>query len=239
MKKLQLGKINSHELADWFGYGYNYFKSKKKNQVMPFLKDYCDYEVVHGGVIVKEIYIDEYEGDLSQDVRVYLEEVKRHPLNSISNIANSICGNPQYSHLSESQRKRRMSEAGKKGFGITADELSRGIFGNRKYCWAIKLQHETKPYRYLTIEEQTLFRQYISDIFGKNPKILEDMAILEKEFETSKMTKEEYLKHNARLAFKEGFSSVLYNFKQTTGLTLVRATRHEIEYGICGEEEKD
>ena len=42
MKQLQLGKITSRELADWFGYTYNFFKSKKKSQVMPFLKDYCE-----------------------------------------------------------------------------------------------------------------------------------------------------------------------------------------------------
>lgn len=224
MKKLQLGKISTKELADWFGYSYNTFRSKKKPILLNYLKDYCDFEVFRGYVLIKEIYIDEYEGDLTQDVQAYLEEVKKYPLNSITK-------NPQYAHLSESQREKRMRKAGVTGFGITAEELSKGLYGSREYTWAVKLIEGSKPYRYMTISEQEKFRNYIKEIFNSKTDVIEKMALLDKEFETTNMTKDQYLNHKDRITFKETFSSVLYKFKQETGLILVRATQHEIEAG--------
>lgn len=233
MKQLQLGKISTKELADWFGYSYNTFRSKKKPILLEHLKDYCDFELYRGYILVKEIYIDEYEGDLSQDVQTYLEEVRKYPLNSISNIANSIIINPQYAHLSEKQREKRMRKAGVTGFGVTAEELSKGIYGSREYVWAVKLVEGSKPYRYMTTDEEGKFRSHIKEIFDSKMEVVEKMALLDKEFETTSMTKDQYLNHKDRIAFKETFSSVLYRFKQETGLTLVRATQHEIETGCA------
>lgn len=230
MKQLQLGKITSRELANWFGYSYNTFKNKKKSQVMPFLKDYCDYEEVYGGIVVKEIYIDEYQGDLSQDVQVYLDQVRKYPLNSISNIVEEISSLPQYANLSDKQRRRRMTKAGVIGFGVTADEISKGIYGTRKYQWGIKLDKAVngKPYRDLTPEEQRIFDEYTTAVFGDKPEIIQRMVLLEKEFRKTDMTKEEYLNHADRLAFEGTFQDVIFKFRDETGKMLVRSTDHDL-----------
>ena len=52
-------KVSSSELADWFGIAYSTYRSQKKKRLEE-LKGFCDYEEVYGGVIIKEVYFDEY-----------------------------------------------------------------------------------------------------------------------------------------------------------------------------------
>lgn len=230
MKQLTKGKINTKELADWFGHTYNTYRHKK-SELLKHLKDYCSFTEVYGGIIVTEVFLEEYEGDISGDVKEYLEQVKIYPLNSISNIACSVAEKPEYSKLSECQLKRRMAKAGVIGFGVTAEEDSKGIYGVRNYQWSIKLPGSDKPYRNLNEEEQVIFNELTAAVFGEKTDIIQKMALLDSEFERTCMTKEEYLNHKDRLNFVGTFDQIIYRFKQETGKQLVRATSHE-----CGEQ---
>lgn len=231
MKQLRLGKIPSQELATWFGYAYSTYR-KKKPQLLECLRQYCDYDEYYGGVIIKEIFYNEYEGDLlSEDIQEYYNQVKRYPLNSISNIAEEIAELPRYEKLSNSQRERRMTKAGKAGFGVTKEDGSRGVYGTRRYQWSIKLDkaaEDGKPYRDLTAEEQRIFDDYTVAVFGERPEVIQQLKLLDEEFKTTEMTKEEYLNHEARLAFDGTFQDVIFKFRAETGLMIVRATEHEI-----------
>ena len=226
VEQLQIGKIKSTDLANWFGYSYSTYR-KKKTILLEYLKDYCEYTEVYGGIIVTEIRFEKYEGDLSSDVQVYHAQVKKNHLNSISNIADAIADEPQYKHLSHSQRERRMSHAGEVGYGITVEEDSKGIYGTRNYQWSIKLYDEDEPYRSLTEEEQAIFDEYTIAVFGKHPEVVQRLKLLDETFEKTDMTKEEYLKHKDRLEFKKTFDKVIFKFKEETGLQLVRATDHQ------------
>lgn len=232
MSKLKIGKMTSKELATWFGYSYNTFRSKKKPELMKQLSQYCKYEEIYGGIIIKEIYIEEYLGDLSGDIEVYHEQVKKYPLNSISNIVEEISELPQYKNLSDSQKKRRMAKAGVVGYGATKEKYDRGIYGTRNYQWSIKLDKVKpgqKPYRDLTEEEQLIFNKHTSAIFGERPDVVQNLKLLDEKFKTTDMTKEEYLKHEARLAFAGTFMDVIFAFREETGLMIVRATDHDEE----------
>lgn len=231
MKQLIIGKISSRELADWFGYSYSTYR-KKKLILMERLSQYCDFEEIFGGIIIKEIYIEEYIKDFELDMQAYYEQVKKFPLNSISNIADEIKEFPRYSNLSKSQRERRMSQAGKLGFGETKEEDSRGIYGTRKYQWSIKLDKPAangKPYRDLTAKEQQIFNEYTTAVFGKNPEVIQNLKLLDDKFKHTDMTKEEYLNHEARLAFDGTFQDVIFKFREETGLMIVRATDHDLD----------
>lgn len=231
MKQLQLGKIPSKELADWFGYSYSTYR-KKKPELVKQLSKYCKYEEIYGGIIVKEIYVEEYVGDLELDIQEYLNQVRKYPLNSISNIAEEISKLPRYEKLSDRQRKRRMTAAGKLGFGETKERDSRGIYGTRKYQWSIKLDKPAangKPYRDLTAEEQQIFNEYTTAVFGKNPEVIQNLKLLDDKFKHTDMTKEEYLNHEARLAFDGTFQDVIFKFREETGLIIVRATDHDLD----------
>lgn len=232
MKQLQLGRISSKELSAWFGYTYSTYR-KKKPQLLEYLKQYCDYEEVYGGVIIKEIFFLEYEGDLlSEDIQEYLNQVRKYPLNSISNISEEISKLPRYKKLSDSQRRRRMSKAGNIGFGETKERDSRGIYGTRKYQWSIKLDKPAangKPYRDLTAEEQQIFNEYTTAVFGEKPEVIQNLKLLDDKFKHTDMTKEEYLNHEARLAFDGTFQDVIFKFREETGLIIVRATDHDLD----------
>lgn len=231
MSKLKIGKMTSKELATWFGYAYSTYRKKKTNLIEQ-LPQYCDFEEVYGGIIVKEIYIEEYINDFEKDIEIYHEQVKKYPLNSISNIVREISELPRYKHLSDSQKKRRMTKAGVVGYGATKEKNSRGIYGTRNYQWSIKLDKVKpgqKPYRDLTEEEQLIFNKYTSVIFGERPDVVQNLRLLDEEFKTTDMTKEEYLKHEARLAFDGTFMDVIFAFREETGLMIVRATDHDEE----------
>lgn len=59
METLKLGKMMSKELAAWFGIlPKTYCNNRQK--YLKLLQEYARFEVVHGGVIIKDIYIAEY-----------------------------------------------------------------------------------------------------------------------------------------------------------------------------------
>lgn len=124
-----------------------------------------------------------------------------------------------------------MSKAGSIGFGETKEENSQGIYGARRYQWSIKLDKIVeggKPYRNLTEEEQRIFNEYTVAVFGEKPEVIQSLKLLDDEFKTTNMTKEEYLNHEARLAFDGTFQDVIFRFKEETGLMIVRATEHDV-----------
>lgn len=228
MQKLTTGRMTTKELAEWFGYSYGTFR-RKKSQLMPLLSQYCTYELYHGYIEINEVDIEVYRGDLSKDVEEYKQQVEKAPLNSISNIAKQAQKKPQYNHLTKRQLERLMTKAGIIGFGVTADENSKGIHGSRSYLWSIKTNDPDHPYRNLTAEEQQIFNEYTMAIFKERPEVAQKMALLLDEFRHSDMTKEEFINHEDRLNFEGTFQDVIFKFREDTGLILVRATEHEFE----------
>lgn len=73
--KLHLGKMTKHEIIKWLeikesAYQHNRLKQLEK------LEGYCDFDIIRGGIIVKEIYTDTYYGKLDIDLSNYiLEEI--------------------------------------------------------------------------------------------------------------------------------------------------------------------
>ena len=125
-----------------------------------------------------------------------------------------------------------MSKAGNIGFGETKEEDSRGIYGTRRYQWSIKLDKPAangKPYRDLTAEEQQIFNKYTTAVFGKNPEVIQNLKLLEDRFRKTEITKEESLKHEARLAFNGTFQDVIFKFNAETDLMIVQATDHNLD----------
>lgn len=57
--ELKIGKNTTKELAQWFGISYDTFRHKKADKLKELL-NYCQYEIVYGGVIISKIYIAEY-----------------------------------------------------------------------------------------------------------------------------------------------------------------------------------
>jgi threonine synthase len=75
MSKLKLGKMTGQELAEWFGVKYSTYKNRSSKYIKK-LEDYCEYEQVRGGAIIKEIYVEEYDKNLkTNNDKLYIKEL--------------------------------------------------------------------------------------------------------------------------------------------------------------------
>ena len=78
MEKLKLGKMTSQELAEWMGIKYTTYRKCGKKYLSQ-LDNFCDYEKVYGGIIIKEIYQDTYDKNIEEKYdKMYLESLVKH-----------------------------------------------------------------------------------------------------------------------------------------------------------------
>jgi hypothetical protein len=232
MKELKLGKMTNKELMEWFDTtsSSRSFSANKKRYLKK-LKDYAEFEVVHGGVKITRIICPFYIKDQEANAKEYLRIVNETPdqLTSITAIVEKMQTQEPYKNMSFETLKYRMTLAGKLAFGITAEEESKGLYGNRHYIWAIKTYEVDRPYRYLTKVEKELFDYYTENIYKENIDRVQKEALLEKEYqESDTMSKEEYFAKKEAAGLNV-FQDVLHAFKKHTGEQIVRATQHEVE----------
>ncbi len=237
MRELKLGKISSKELANWFGIAYSTFRNTKAKRLKE-LEDYCDFELIHGKIEIKEIYFPKYDKGYTKDDEVYLREVKasNEYISSIAGIARKLKNfDEDYSDLSVRQIERRMCKAGVRTFGVTSS-IEYGEYGSREYVWAIKINNYNK-YRHLTEKEDEIFSKLILDYYSNKETIdlVKKSLLLDMRFaEEESMTKEEYLRINKVCGY-DFYQTVIRKFKETTGEQLVRGTYHE----LFGDKEED
>lgn len=239
MDELKIGKIPTKDLASWFQISYSTFR-KHSSKLLLELEYFCDYEKYHGGVEIKEIYISKYIKNLaSEDAETYLKLVKESPnrLCTLAGMARKLMTlYPEtWGNLSESGIRARLRKVGTTMFGETnlpfyrddQEERYSGPKGYREYTWAIKVS-DLNEYRFLTEEEKKKFEILIESYnVSKQDIALKEQYDKKKleEFKNDEITKEEYI---LAVENNELFPNLLSNFKKATGLTLVRATYHDI-----------
>ena len=245
-------KVSSSELADWFGIAYSTYRSQKKKRLEE-LKGFCDYEEVYGGVIIKEVYFDEYykyQDDENRVLKVINDKyfntdgqgIAYDELNSISGIAKVLQKQYPKDYGNKAFRviERRVSRVMKKCFGVITKEnpLAQGGIGVREYVWAVKLEGDNN-YRYKTREEDELFKEIIKAAYAENAKerieeeeLLKD-AMRERISLGEEVSFADYENARRRGKYYVDFKSeVLDVFREKTSYLLVRATRYEVERSI-------
>lgn len=245
-------KVSSLELADWFGIAYGTYRRQKKKRLEE-LKDFCDYDEVYGGVIIKEVYFDEYykyQDDENRVLKVINDKyfntdgqgTAYDELNSISGIAKVLQKQypKDYGNKTFGTIERRVSRVTKKCFGVITKEnpLAQGGIGVREYVWAVKLEGDNN-YRYKTREEDELFKEIIKAAYAENAKerieeeeLLKD-AMRERISLGEEVSFADYENARRRGKYYVDFKSeVLDVFREKTSCLLVRATRYEVERSI-------
>lgn len=246
-------KVSSSELADWFGIAYSTYRSQKKKRLEE-LKGFCDYDEVYGGVIIKEVYFDEYykyQDDENRVLKVINDKyfnmdsqgkTAYDELNSISGIAKVLQKQYPKDYDNKTFRviEKRVSRVMKKCFGVITKEnpLAQGGIGVREYVWAIKLEGDNN-YRYKTREEDELFKEIIKAAYAENAKerieeeeLLKD-AMRERISLGEEVSFADYENARRRGKYYVDFKSeVLDVFREKTSCLLVRATRYEVERSI-------
>lgn len=239
--KLKKGKMTSKELAEWFNIAYSTFRrsKQKKELLLEKLLFYCSYEQVYGGIIIKEIFIPEYDKNLNTDAsKEYLTQVKESStkLCTITGMARKLqkdypdtWGRMSFSAVEKSLRNAGLALFGKTNLPIYREQEERysGPYGYKEYCWAIKVS-DLNEYRFLTEEEDKIFGILLEsyNVSGKDIALKQEY---DKEklqaFKENKITKEEYI---LAMEHSELFPNLLSKFREQTGLTLVRSTYHEV-----------
>lgn len=230
MKTLRCGKMSTREIAQWMNVNYSTFRNNKK-QKFDDLRRFCDFEQVYGGVNILQIYNPIYQKALSNDEKVFLEEIQNtgNGLSSVAGMSRKLIRyNNNYRTLTENNVEKRMGKVNKNLFGEYEKNSKQafGRMGSRKYVYAIKISDFNK-YRCLTDEEMDTFKHILKSICGKQiDKIMESM-LLDEAFKNSDMTKEEYLLKRERFDL-DLFPHVLKQFKKETGKTVVRIQEYQV-----------
>lgn len=245
-------KVSSSELADWFDIAYGTYRNQRKKKLEE-LKDFCDYDEVYGGVIIKEVYFDEYykyQDDENRVLKVINDKyfnvdgqgTAYDELNSISGIAQVLQKQypKDYGNKTFDTIERRVSRVMKKCFGVITKEnpLAQGGIGVREYVWAVKLEGDNN-YRYKTREEDELFKEIIKAAYAENAKerieeeeLLKD-AMRERISLGEEVSFADYENARRRGKYYVDFKSeVLDVFREKTSCLLVRVTRYEVERSI-------
>jgi hypothetical protein len=127
-------------------YGTFRNNSSKKFEI---LECYCDFERQRGGALIKEVFIEEYKGDIAKnDIKNYLEEIRSIPtgLSCVAGMARKfIEEKEEYYSVKQSTLEYRLGKAGKVAFGKTLTRVpdeepvfEGGVYGQREYVWAVK-----------------------------------------------------------------------------------------------------
>lgn len=230
MITLRLGKMSSREIAEWMGITYGTYKNSSQKR-LEYLKNFAKFTPCYGGVIIEEIYLDTFVKDVSEDDKVYVNEIKQcnEGLSSVAGMIRKLkLENKEYKDISEDTLYRRMSKAGNRTFGKTIEKDSKGTHGNRHYVWAIRVD-KYNHYRRMTEAEKVIYQQLLSEYCDdkKTQEQVEQDALVLDAFKNHEITAQEYAEY--KLYSCNFFTEVVGKFKEQTGYLLVRTTKHELE----------
>ena len=230
--ELQTGKMSTKELSQWFGTSYNRFRHIK-NQKLNELKEYCNFEEIYGGVIIKDIYISEYVNTNQSNYNIVESHVDEEwdvsGLDTKKNVSNKIYAkHKEELTIQLSTTYNYVRKACNKLYGPAGDYNEHGTIGN---CWyrlcIIDAEGNRRP---LTNEEQEL-RNIIRDKYcskkerNKREDIEDSIELKYKHGEITKETRDDL--RNQLNAWRWQY---LQEFEQTLreGETLGYATYKEL-----------
>ena len=238
--ELKLGKMTSRELAEWFGISYRSY-THKISKYLDELDLFCDFEKVHGGVIIKEIFDPIYSKNVNKkDQELFLKEINRclkeqDGLSTVAGMARLYTyDEPHYNN--ERTARRRLSKTSNRLFGKAATHQS-GSLGHKEYVWAIKMS-DYNEYRYMTEEEDKIFDEILTAFYTIPPEKARQLGILEDNLRNKEIDIDEYFKQKDMLELNL-FSQCLKMFMEQTGYVIAKVSRHEIETSAPWEEDKN
>lgn len=221
--KLKLGWMSTRDIADWMGIAYGTFRNNAEKKLEK-LELFADFEKKRGGVVIKYVYMEEFDKNATEDDKAIREAVKSasSKLMTTSGVRRKLKReNKKFAKLSNSWVDKKVERVLMKDFGPKGDEKG-GTKGYRRTKWAIKV-NDFNVYRRMTEEEEKLFKELVGDYFKEKPEIIIRKDELEADLKKGYIDKKEYVDEINK---KDNFFSILQEFKSITGETLVRATEY-------------
>lgn len=221
MIELKLGKMSGQEVAEWLGISYkNTYRNNPKKYIQR-LENFCEYEIIRGGIIVNKIYCKVYDKNLAKKAtEIYLKALSEH--NNLITVVGTAAEYQMGQHTIQQARNRLFGKD-----PININPTSRGLIGCREQVWAIKLNGNNN-YRFMAKEEEQLFDLLITRVYKnvgpdkvKNKEMIRQWCI-----ENNKSAKELVeLEQDAEVDF---FKSVVLKFRDLTNNQIVNACNHTI-----------
>lgn len=229
MSELKLGKMSSKEIAAWFNikpttYSHNIALYLDK------LDNYCDFEKIYGGVIIKEIYEPVYDKNTNfSDEQICTEEIKRcvteqNGLATIIGMANKAIKEGKMTN--QRTARRRISKAATSLFGSAKELTSEGKIGTREQVWGIKLDNYNH-YRDFTEEERKRFDDILVSFYTSEPEKIKKEALLVEQLRSKELDTDEFFEQKDRLGLNS-FYDCIHQFYLETGNIISRCSKYEI-----------
>ena len=227
--ELRLGKMSGREIAEWLGISYNSTYRCSTNKQLEKLNDYCEFEKVRGGVIIKEIYIKEYEKDLKMKVeKEYVKELARKNNLVTMTGMEKTTGNSR--HLNTKARNHLYGDE-----PINKNPTAMGLLGNREMVWALKLPGDNN-YRELTEKEEELLDNLITSVYSQIPADqIKAKELLLKYCAEEGMSAQQYLELQNAQGYNF-FERVIEQFAMLYGYSLVAVQKHHLVQDFTKEE---
>lgn len=227
--------MTGREIAEWLGIKYSTY-SRNPNKYLAHLEGYCEFEKVWGGVNILEIFIPEYNGDISSKLaKIYIQEIvnSETKLSSAAGLARKLKAfNDDYKDMKLDTLEYQIRKVGNITFGKTnyinkgIDFENKGTHGYRFGVWAIKV-NDFNLYRHLTQEELDVFDRIIKDCYAnRTPEDIKKLAMLDRAFKKNEISKDEYFAQKELLP--DDFSNCLRAFRAEIGEQIARVQEHEI-----------
>lgn len=227
--QLQLGKMTTKELAEWFGMSYGRFRNVKDKKLEE-LKNYACFEEVYGGVNITAIIKDTYNKKDSQIRQIYQQgfEELRNPIDTVSNINEKI-----YDKYHDNLPTLSSAASGYH-YAIEVRNANYGIpfkdFGKRGCCYYLwcKVEQKGDETYFIQFDEreeqikQSLLRKHFGTDEEKDILIAQMVDAGEiTEAEAYRLTRE-YRGLNSN-----GFMGFLRALEKEIGAKVVKATKFE------------
>ena len=211
--KLQVGKMRSEEIANFFEYSYSWYRKKEnKEKALKKLKDYAEYEKIYGGVLITKVIKEEFLPEELNLEELFLEELKKLPKSiyyenevygSLIQMArdtideiNEIRRQHLWKPWTESTLADKYGSISKQFFG--AIKLNQKAFHNGRYgtlqlvqakgpmgfrLSCMLIKTDVGGYRELTKNEQELFKETFEEIKKKRKEEDEQLEYCEAAYE--------------------------------------------------------
>lgn len=227
--ELQLGKMTTKELAEWFGMSYGAFRNAKKKKLEE-LQNFCFFEEVYGGIEITAIINPVYAKNSQQIREIYqqgFEELKQ-PIDTVSHINTQIY-EKYYDKLptlsSAASGYHYAIEVRNANYGIPFK--GNGSKGCCYYLWC-KMEERDGEQFYIQFNEQeeAIKQGLLKKHFGTNEE--KDLLIAEmvSNGEISKEDAYDIMMEYRNLNGK-GFMSFLKELEREIGAKVVKATKFE------------
>lgn len=231
-------KISTKELADWFGISYGGFRNQKKKYLNK-LEFFANFEIVYGGIILKEILIPQYNKILTSSFEYEIARELQYKVQHGNGLF-TIDGirrkkNEEYKIYKDNAKitKYAVNKCVHNLVGKNSKKKKNaGKIGSYTRVWVLKID-DFNNYAYMNKEQEKFFNDLRNNFIldkEQNDEIIDAIQ----ELKDGEITKDECIE-TFNFWYNNFKTRVLNEFHKRYGYWIVRASQAEVNYNSLEE----